>query len=74
MKYYNRREDSGLTLAELLLRQINPRVTVRFDKSIPGMLPAKDVWVFAEDSDRDPDRVYMTIKNPSKSYRNAYST
>ncbi len=49
------------------------KVTHRNDHSIPGMLPARDVWVFAEDSTRDPDRVYMTIKNPSKSYRNAYS-
>lgn len=48
-------------------------VITRNDHSIPGMVPAQDVWIFAEDDTRDPDRLYMTIKNPSKSYRNAYS-
>lgn len=49
------------------------RVTHRHDRTIPGILPAQDVWVFADNPERDPDRLYMTIKNPSKSYRNAYS-
>lgn len=44
----------------------------RHDCSIPGMVPAQDIWVFAEDPARDPDRLYMTIKNPSKPYRTAY--
>lgn len=40
---------------------------------IPGMAPAQDVYSFAADPDRSSDRLYMTIKNPSKAYRNAYS-
>ena len=39
---------------------------------IPGCVPAHDIWVFAEDPARNPDRLYMTIKNPSKPYRPAY--
>lgn len=49
------------------------KVTHRHDRTIPGILPAQDVWVFADNPERDPNRLYMTIKNPSKSYRNAYS-
>ena len=62
-----------VTLGDLLHSRVNSRVHHRRDKSIPGMLPAQDVWVFASDDTRDPDRVYMTIKSPSKGYRNAYS-
>lgn len=56
-----------------LLMQSNVNVTHRAKGNIPGMVPAHDVWTFAEDNTRDPDRLYMTIKNPSKVYRNAYS-
>jgi hypothetical protein len=48
------------------------KVTHRHDRTIPGMVPAQDVWTFNEDPARDPDRLYMTIKNPSKPYRTAY--
>jgi hypothetical protein len=41
---------------------------------IPGMLPAQDVHVYAVDPDRDPDRLYLTIKNPSKPYHNKFTT
>lgn len=47
-------------------------VTHRAGRTIPGCVPAHDIWVFHEDSTRDPDRLYMTIKNPSKPYRPAY--
>ncbi len=40
--------------------------------TIPGCVPAHDIWVFAEDPARDPDRLYMTIKNPCKAYRPMY--
>lgn len=47
-------------------------ITHRERGTIPGMVPAQDIWVFNEDPNRDPDRLYMTIKNPSKPYRPAY--
>ena len=50
------------------------RVTHRFDRSIPGCVPAHDIWIFNDDPARDPDRLYMTIKNPSKPYRPSYLT
>lgn len=55
-----------------LLMQSNINVTHRAKGTIPGVVPAQDIWVFAEDPSRDPDRLYMTIKNPSKPYRPAY--
>lgn len=65
MQYYKRHE-GGARLCDIL------GVSHRTRGTIPGMVPAQDIWVFAEDPARDPDRLYMTIKNPSKPYRPAY--
>lgn len=71
MQYY--KKSDGMRLGEILLIATGSnRVKHRHDGSIPGMVPAQDIWVFAEDPSRDPDRLYMTIKNPSKPYRPAY--
>lgn len=62
MQYYKKSEPERITV-DTIARE--PGV-------IHGMLPAQDIWVFNEDPARDPDRLYMTIKNPSKPYRPAY--
>lgn len=66
MQYYKR----GYPTISSILHSVN--ATARNDKSIPGCVPAHDIWVFAEDPTRDPDRLYMTIKNPCKAYRPMY--
>jgi hypothetical protein len=67
MQYYKR------TLGVLCSGQKDhPNVNHRHDYSNHGMLPAQDIFIFAPDPARDPDRLYMTIKNPSKPYRPAY--
>lgn len=48
------------------------KVTHRERGTIPGCVPAYDIYSFNEDPDRDPDRLYMTIKNPSKPSRPNY--
>lgn len=63
MQYYKRAENGPLP---------HGYVTHRAGRTIPGMLPAQDIWVFNEDPARDPDRLYMTIKNPCKPYRPIY--
>lgn len=77
MQYYKKSNafiDNGPTLGDILERALarRGRVWTRDDKSIPGCVPAQDIWVFNDDPARDPDRLYMTIKNPSKPYRPAY--
>ncbi len=65
MQYYKRSEHMSFVAK-------GKGVIHRHNRTIPGMVPAQDIWVFAEDPARDPDRLYMTIKNPSKPYRPAY--
>ena len=68
MQYYRR----GITLGDILSVATNPHIKTRKHGTIPGCVPAHDIWVFAEDPTRDPDRLYMTIKNPCKAYRPMY--
>lgn len=78
MQYYKRSNGSYWEMIDARMKKHGSceipfhTVTHREHGVIPGCVPAHDIWVFAEDPARDPDRLYMTIKNPSKPYRPAY--
>ncbi len=71
MQYY-RKSKEAQEFSDMVNALCDPRTTHRKWGTIPGMVPAQDIWVFAEDPARDPDRLYMTIKNPCKAYRPMY--